>query len=87
MCGLDAFSFHPFEDEAARNLPGIAHGARERDAAAKPRHGDCGIERVAAADLREMGGIRLAAARGHGLDPKGQVAHGNADAEDARRDP
>ncbi|MET4241854.1 hypothetical protein ABIB07_005091 [Bradyrhizobium sp. RT10b] len=84
---VDAFTGHLFENEAARRFPCITHRSCEGDPATEPRDGDRSIERVAAADLGEMRGVGLAAARGHGLDAKGEVAHGNADAKGVWRGP
>ena len=48
---------------AARCFAGIAHRPADRGAAAEPHDADRGIERVAAADFVEMGGVLLGAAR------------------------
>ena len=83
---VDALMRELFEDEAARCFAGVAHRPADRGAAAEPHDSDRGIERVAAADLVEMGGVLLGAARRNAADAKRQVAHRHADAEDTRRD-
>ena len=65
---------------------GIAHRPADRGAAAEPHDADRGIERVAAADLVEMAWRSPWSRARERLDAKRQVAHGHADAQDARRD-
>ncbi len=86
MLGLDALMREVVEDKAARGLARVAHWSADRGTAAEADDADRGIERVAAADLVEMGGVLLGAAGGHAADTERQVAHRHADAEDARRD-
>ena len=78
-------SRHLVEDEAAGCLPGVAHRPADRGAATEPADADRAIERVAAADLVEGGGVLLGAASGNARRMKGEVAHRHADAQDARR--
>src|SRR5262249_32450868 len=80
-----ALVLHLIEDESARHLLGIAHGAADRGASAEPHDADRGIERVAAADFIEGRRILLGTASGNAGCMAGEVAHRHADAEDARR--
>jgi len=86
MAGVDALMRHLIEDVAARCLPGIADRTADRGPAAEPHDADSRIQRIAAANLLEMRGILLGAARGHAGRAEGQISHRHADAEDPRRD-
>src|SRR3954469_5669209 len=63
-----------------------SHRPADRGAATEPNNPDCAIERVAAADFVECGGVLLGAASGNTRRMKGEVAHRHADAENPRRD-
>ncbi len=84
VLGVDALMRHLVENVAARSLLGIAHRPADRGPAAEPHDPDRAIERVAAADLLEMGGVLLGAACGQARHAERQVAHRHADAQDAR---
>src|SRR3954469_12734790 len=60
-----------------------SHRPADRGAATEPNNPDCAIERVAAADFVECGGVLLGAASGNTRRMKGEVAHRHADAENA----
>src|SRR4051812_31661731 len=85
MFRLDALVRHLIEDEATRCFLGIAHRPADRGAATEPNDADRAIERIAATDLVECGGVLLGAAPGNTWRMKGEVAHRHADAQDARR--
>src|SRR5258705_6404642 len=86
MFRLDALMRHLLEDEAARCFLGIAHRPANRGAATERSDTDRAIERVAAADFVECGGVLLGTAPGNTRRMKGKVTHRHADAEYPRRD-
>src|SRR4029077_8416597 len=73
------------EDIPGGGFASVAHWPADRGAAAEAHDTDGGVERVAAADFIKMAGVRFGAASGNTTDPKGQIAHGNADTENPRR--
>jgi hypothetical protein len=84
--GVDALMRELVENVAACGLARIAHRSADRGAAAKPHDADRGTERIAAADLLEMGRVLLRSTRRHLWRTEGEVAYGNTNAENAWRD-
>src|SRR3981189_3414683 len=86
MFGLDALMRELVEDIAVRSVTDIAPRAASPGAAAEPDDADGGVERIAAADFLEVGGVFLGTAGGNAADAEGQVAHRHSNAEDTGRD-